>query len=129
MRYYILAASHFTRFNQCTIEFYRNQRIQKEIQNKIQGSSYLETYYSNHFPINIGDEINEINDFILNDLGYLLINWYVKINNYDKLIWMNNNFVFFKEYFKIHWRKLLQNSHFFSEEMIVKCSWTEEGKI
>jgi len=74
-------------------------------------STYLETDYLNQISINIWDEFNEVNDFILNDLRYWLINWYVKINNnYDKLIWINSKFVFFKgiffksggNYHKIH---------------------------
>lgn len=34
-------------------------------------SIYLETDFLNHFPINNEDELNKVNDFILNELGFV----------------------------------------------------------
>jgi len=34
-------------------------------------STLLVTDFTNHFPINSRDKFNEVNDFILNDLGFV----------------------------------------------------------
>lgn len=34
-------------------------------------STHLQTNFLNHFPINSKNKLNEVNDFILNDLGFV----------------------------------------------------------